>query len=208
MEKDLKECTERVSRNRQSFFFRTDCYWPVSKCRPPPPLRLFFSHWQGWGWIEKRQFFGDSTSAEIVLHKTDRESQKNLSHRFLLSRKTAAAWAAMPFTTLTDLTSWSLWGSKSWAGANSKSQRVHRLNLNFSVTLQLITWFLWELIWGKLHPRDVTMKLKLSSTQPTFCLSPLSPPPALLWQPAHRPTLKCLTPQVMSDQGHQGYSLH
>ena len=59
-------------------------------------------------WIEKRQFFGDSTSAEIVLHKTDRESQKNLSHRFLLSRKTAAAWAAMPFTTLTDLTSLSL----------------------------------------------------------------------------------------------------
>ena len=36
-------------------FFRTNCYWPVSRCRPPPPLRLFFSHWQGWGWIENRQ---------------------------------------------------------------------------------------------------------------------------------------------------------
>ena len=60
-------------------------------------------------WIEKRQLldFRRSSFAQNWSRIT-----KNLSHRFLLSRKTAAAWAAMPFTTLTNLTSLSLWAAQ------------------------------------------------------------------------------------------------
>ena len=131
---------------------------------------------------------------------------KNLSHRFLLSRKTAAAWAAMPFTTLTNLTSLSLWAAQ--RAELSPTQKAKEFTEWTPTSQSLCNWshgFSGSSSGAKLHHRKVTMRLKLSSTQPTFCLSP--PPPVLLGHPAHRPTLKCLCLQVISDQGHQGYSL-
>ena len=69
MEKDLKECTERVSRNGQIFsgLIVTDRYRSVL-------LHLLFASSSLTGkagvGIEKKATF------EVVLHKTDRESQK------------------------------------------------------------------------------------------------------------------------------------
>ena len=165
-------------------FFRTDCYWPVSKCRPPPPLRLFFSHWQGWGWIEKRQFFGDSTSAEIVLHKTDRESQKifltvsfYLAGQRLLGRPCPSPHSP----------TWSHGHCEAQRAELGPTQKAKEFTDSTSTSQSLCNWshgFSGSSSGAKLHYRDVTMKLKLSSTQPTFCLSPLSPPPSLLWRPS------------------------
>ena len=143
-------------------FFRTDCYWPVSRCPPPLPLRLFFSHWQGWGWIEKRQLldFRRNSFAQNWSRIT-----KNLSHRFLLSRKTAAAWAAMPFTTLTNLTSLSLWAAQ--RAELGPTQKAKEFTDSTSTFQSLCNWshgFSGSSSGAKLHHCEVTMRLKLSST--------------------------------------------
>ena len=84
MEKDLKECTEIFSRNGQSFsgVIVTDRYRGVL-------LHFLFASSSLTGkagfWIEKSNFW---TSAQIILHKTDRESQKIfLTVSFYLARQ-------------------------------------------------------------------------------------------------------------------------